>query len=243
MALTGQSRPNPSSLSPCPRCASLALSTPGINPCSLSLAPNRSLLLLDARCVSPGAARRSHCLSRCLPGLFRRCHRLPPELFRVGPAPSPAPARRLRYICEIQSPVPLRDAPSPPSHRPRQPVAQHGVSAICQSSLAAVPKWLNPFPITEKRESGTDPVPVLPLSPAPQSAAAPSSIPIPSSGSPQGCASLALLGTGQALGGTARKAQRVGSAGHSPSHSYRDQLFRACDRCDNRAEYLLLFLF
>lgn len=31
-----------------------------------------------------------------------------------------------------------------------------------------MPKWLNPFPITEKWQSGTDPVPVLPLSPAPQ---------------------------------------------------------------------------
>lgn len=28
-----------------------------------------------------------------------------------------------------------------------------------------MPKWLNPFPITEKWESGTDPVPVLLLSP------------------------------------------------------------------------------
>lgn len=241
MALTGQSCPSPSSLSPCPRCASLALSTSGINPCSPSPAPNQSLLLLDAHCASPGVARRSHCLSRRLPGLFRCCHRLPPELFRAGPAPSPAPARRLRYSCEIQSPVPLRDAPSPPSHRPRQPVAQHGGSAICQSSLAVVPKWLNPFPITEKRESGTDPVPVLPLSPAPQSAAAPS--PIPSSGSTQGSASLALLGHGAGTRWHGTQGTAGGSAGHSPSHSYRDQLFRACDRCDNRAEYLLLFLF
>lgn len=57
MALTGQSCPSPSSLSPCPRCASLALSPSGINPCSPSPAPNQSLLLLDARCVSPGVAR------------------------------------------------------------------------------------------------------------------------------------------------------------------------------------------
>lgn len=51
---------------------------------------------------------------------------------------------------------------------PRQPVAQRGVSAIWQSSLLVLPKWLNPFPITGKWESGTDPVPVLPLSPVPQ---------------------------------------------------------------------------
>lgn len=120
--------PSPSSLSPCPRCASLALSTSGINPCSPSPTPNQSLLLLNGRCVSPGVARRSHCLSRCLPGLLRCCHRLPPELFRAGPAPSPAPARRLRYSCEIQSLVPLRDAgaPSPPSLRPAGPPAAGG---------------------------------------------------------------------------------------------------------------------
>lgn len=106
----------------------LALSTSGINPCSQSPAPNQSLLLLDAHCVGPGVARRSHRLSRCLPGLLRCCHRLPPELFRAGPVPSPAPARRLCYSCEIQSLVPLRDAgaPSPPSHRPAGPPAAGG---------------------------------------------------------------------------------------------------------------------
>lgn len=77
---------------------------------------------------------------------------------------------------------------------PRQPVAQHGVSAIWQSSLLVLPKWLNPFPITDKWESGTDPV--LPLSPAPQSATAPSPIPSPCSGSTRDCASLALLDHG-----------------------------------------------
>lgn len=124
IALTAQSCPSPSSLSPCPRCVSLALSTSGINPCSPSPAPNQSLLLLDAHCVSPGVARHLHCLSRCLPGLLRCCHRLHPELFTAGPAPSPAPARRLRYSCEIQSLVPLRDAgsPRPPSHRPVGPL-------------------------------------------------------------------------------------------------------------------------
>lgn len=128
MALAGQSCPSPRSLSPRPRCASLALSTSGINPCSPSPAPNQSLLLLDTHHVSPGVARHSHCLSRCLPGLLRCCHRLPLELFRVGPAPSPAPAPRLRYSCEIQSLVPLRDAgaPSPPSHRPAGPPAAGG---------------------------------------------------------------------------------------------------------------------
>lgn len=202
MALTGQSCPSPTSLSPCPRCASLALCTSGINPCGPSPAPNQSLLLLDAHCVSPGAARRWHCLSRCLPGLLRCCHRLPPELFRAGPAPSPAPARRLRYSCEIQSLVPLRDAgaPSPPSHRPAGAPGSRWPSMGSQPSGKAVywccPSGLNPFPVTEKWESGTDPVPVLPLSPAPQSAISPSPILIPCSGSTQDRASLALLDHG-----------------------------------------------
>lgn len=128
MALTGHSCPSPSSLSPCPRCAILALSTSGINPCSPSPAPNQSLLLLDAHCFSPGVAWCSHCLSRCLPGLLRCCHRLPPELFRAGPVPSPTPAWRLCYSCEIQSLVPLRDAgaPSPPSHGSTGPPAAGG---------------------------------------------------------------------------------------------------------------------
>lgn len=62
---------------------------------------------------------------------------------------------------------------------PRQPVAQHGVPAIWQSSLLVLPKWLNPFPITGKWESGADPVPVLLLSPAPQSPS-----PAPAQGAP-----------------------------------------------------------
>lgn len=149
MALTGQSCPSPSSLSPCPKCASLALSTSGINPCSPSPAPNQSLLLLDAHRVSPGVARHSHCLSRCLPGLLRCCHRLPPELFRAGPAPSPAPARRLRYSCEIQSLVPLRDAgaPGPPSHRPAGPPGSRWPSVGSQPSGKAV-YWCCPSGLT-----------------------------------------------------------------------------------------------
>lgn len=43
-------------------------------------------------------------LSRFLPGLLHCRCRLPPELFTAGPAPGPAPARRLRYSHEIQSP-------------------------------------------------------------------------------------------------------------------------------------------
>lgn len=195
--LTAQSCPSPSSLSPCSGCASLVLSISGINPCSLSPAPHQSLLLLDAHCVSPGVARHSHCLSRCLPGLLRCCHRLPPELFTAGPAPSPAPARRLRYSSEIQSPAGCwlsQPTFAPARGAPRQPVAQRGVSAIWQSSLLMLHKGLNPFPITEKRESGTDSVPVLSLSLASQSAAAPS--PSPSSRSTEDSASLALLGRG-----------------------------------------------
>lgn len=47
-------------------------------------------------------------------------------------------------------------------------------------------------------------------------------------------------GAGTLRHGTARW---DGSAGRVPSHGYRDQLLSAHDRCDNRAEYLLLFLF
>lgn len=55
---------------------------------------------------------------------------------------------------------------------------------------------------------------------------------------PQACPQSSAQRDSMAQHGTAWGRCRLG-----PSHGYRDQLLKARDLCDNRVEYLLLFLF
>lgn len=187
-------------------------------------------LPFGARGGGPGAALAAaipRWLSRFLLGLLCSRHRLPPELFRTGPAPSPAPGRRLRYSHEIQSPGAAAGCwLSRPTFAPAAGGSAWGHGHLAKQFTGTHPSGLTPLQLLGNSNRGLNACPAPHASDRPPTAQAPA--------------------RGASSGMPARHcgmARWEGCTGHGSSHGYRDQLLRARDRCDNRAEYLLLFLF
>ena len=207
-----------------------------------SPAPAQPQLPLGARSGGPGVARRWRQPSRI--GFHASCWgcsaavaAFPLNYLGLAPLPAPHPpggsvtATKSNPQCRrgmLALPAHLRPSPagSPAADSPAW-----GRGHLAKQFTGARPSGLTPSRLVGNGNRGlnTCPCPHRPPAPRPLLGEHPAAC-RPGAAAPRGRRPVTRHGGKAALATSA-------------SHSYRDQLLRACDRCDKRAEYLLLFLF